>query len=166
MRLKLGLIVVAVAACAVAADAARAGQRSKAPAPAAEQSATKPLAVVDGDIGDLEVALLEVKRTSGGTLTVRWQYRNKGSRGMSVGTGREVAEGSYLLDQTNKKKYLVVRDAQNQPVGANHHADVRAGSTLGTWAKFPAPPETVERISVVVPHAPPFDDVPISKGTP
>src|SRR5205823_5305832 len=145
-----------------AAGPAAAIHQKKPQAPAAS-SAAAPIAVVEGDLGDLEVALLEVKRTSGGTLTVRWQYRNKGTRTVSVGTGRDVAEKSYLVDQANKKKYLVVRDAENVPVSASHHADVRAGSTLGTWAKFPAPPDTVEKISVIVAHAPPFDDVPIAK---
>jgi hypothetical protein len=129
----------------------------------AQPASPKPIAVVDSDVPDMEVALLEVKRTSGGTLNVRWSYRNKGSKGVGIGTGVENVEKAYLMDQVNKKKYLVVRDSENVPVAAGHKSDLRAGVTLPVWAKFPAPPESVEKITVVVPHAPPFDDVRITK---
>src|SRR5207248_4437523 len=90
-------------------------------------SAAAPLAVVDGDLPDVEVVLLEVKRTSGGTVNVRWQYHNKGTAKRElgfIGTNKsdhyKLAAEAYLVDQTNKKKYLVVRDSANLPVGASH----------------------------------------------
>ena len=42
---------------------------------------------------------------------------------------------------------------------------VRAQTLIEEWgtAKFPAPPDSVQKIGVVVPHFIPMDDVPISR---
>ena len=40
----------------------------------------------------------------------------------------------------------------------NFEADARAN----VWAKFPAPPEDVQKIAVVVPQFPPLEGMPIS----
>jgi hypothetical protein len=36
-------------------------------------------------------------------------------------------------------------------------------SRLNLWAKFPAPPEDVKKISITIPHFAPLDDAPISQ---
>ena len=41
--------------------------------------------------------------------------------------------------------------------------DLKPGERVNLWSKFPAPPEDVQKISVVVPHFGPMDDVPISR---
>jgi hypothetical protein len=40
---------------------------------------------------------------------------------------------------------------------------LRAKTSRNLWAKFPAPPDNVEKISVVIPKFLPLDDVPISR---
>jgi len=35
--------------------------------------------------------------------------------------------------------------------------------TVSTWAKFPAPPADVEKVTLYLPGAPPFEDVAIGK---
>lgn len=134
--------------------------------PATAAAAAPSLGVQDHEVNGIQVALLEVKRTSGDTVTVKWQYRNTASEKKYVAEvyGHRAAEGAYLIDAVNKKKYLVVRDAGNTPVssdGRSDHIDPRA--TVTSWAKFPAPPADVTKITVNVKGVPPFEDVPVGQ---
>jgi hypothetical protein len=71
--------------------------------------------------------------------------------------------GVHLIDAVGKKKYLVLRDTEGKCVCSSGIKSVQPGSRAGLYAKFPAPPESVEKISIVIPHFIPMDDVPISK---
>ena len=79
----------------------------------------------------------------------------------------EIGE-TYLVDPVNRKKYLIVRDANDLPVGGQdgdpNRGGLPAGQTLTAWAKFAAPADDVERISVYIPNVPLFEDIPISSG--
>ena len=127
--------------------------------------AVAPFAVEQHAKSGIEIALMEVKRTGGDTVTVRWQYRNTGTSGQNVDelwSGYVIANGAYLIDSGNKKKYLVIRDAENTPVASNHSdRHIPAGKSTSSWARVPAPPADVAKITVVIPNAPPFEDVPI-----
>ena len=117
------------------------------------------------EVTGVEVALTQVQRASGDTLTVRWSYRNRTQEDKPV-TG-EIGE-TYLVDPVNRKKYLIVRDANGLPVGGQdgdpNSGGLPAGQTLTAWAKFSAPADDVEQISVYIPNVPPFEDIPISSG--
>ncbi len=133
------------------------------PAPVAETDA---LGVGVHEVTGVEVALTQVQRASGDTLTVRWSYRNRTQEAKPVTD--EIGE-TYLVDPINKKKYLMVRDANDLPVGGqdgdpNRVGGLPAGQTLTAWAKFAAPADDVERISVYIPNVPLFEDIPISSG--
>jgi len=56
---------------------------------------------------------------------------------------------AYVVDPANRKKYLIVRDSNNVPLGsraANYRRPLAPNRhTLGMWAKFPAPPANVQR---------------------
>ncbi|HEY3204346.1 MAG TPA: hypothetical protein VGL03_11865 [Thermoanaerobaculia bacterium] len=148
-----------------------ASQAPAAAAPAAAPAASAApggLGVQEHEFGGVDVVLLEVKRTSGDTLTLKWQYRSKAQEDKELdpqdATGWGLSRDAYLVDSVNKKKYFVVRDSKGAPLVAEHRDTVaRPGQTLTTWAKFPAPPPDVPTISVFIPHVPPFDDIPISK---
>lgn len=145
-----------------------------APAPGGGAAA---VATQESDVAGVEAAILEVKRAGADTVTVRWQYRNKTAEQKEliksltyiVNTWEYgLAAEAYLVDPVNRKKYLVVKDAQGFPLAAkveptSYSLMLAANQTLTTWAKFPAPPENVLKISVYVPRVPPFEDVPISK---
>lgn len=151
---------------AVSPPAAAAMPPSAAPAAAtAQTSAATPLAVEQHSVSGIEVALMDVRRTSGDTVTVRWQYRNTLTAGQDVDElwqNYVIADRAYLIDPVNKKKYLVVRDAANTPVASQHtNRHIAAGKSTGSWAKFPAPPPDVTKITVAIPNAAPFEDVPI-----
>jgi hypothetical protein len=74
---------------------------------------------------------------------------------------------SYLVDSSNKKKYLVIKDSSGQPLAGSHGGSgsikIGAGQTITTWAKFPAPPESVQKVTIYIPGMAPFEDIPISR---
>lgn len=68
---------------------------------------------------------------------------------------------TYLLDPVNKKKHLAVTDAGGKVIGTNlTYRDLKANGAISVWAKFPAPPAGVDKITIVVAKTPPFEDVP------
>ena len=78
--------------------------------------------------------------------------------------GGQVDDKIYYVDAKNKKKYLVIRDTEQKALASDmHELDLKAGETKGCWAKFPAPPADVTAISVYIPGAPPFENVPLAQ---
>lgn len=149
-------------------------QATPAAAPAVAPVAPAPtgLGTQDHEISGVEVVLLEVKRTSGDSITVKWLYRNKTQQDKTLSTSSaswvdpyRLSYEAYLIDPVNKKKYLVLKDAEGKPIAARHGSSISvpAGQLLNTWAKFPAPPADVTKISIYIPHVAPFEDIPISQ---
>jgi hypothetical protein len=145
-----------------------------APAPqAAAPAAGGPvLARSDGEKAGLSVEVTELKRGSGGTVTLKFVMVNNtkekislsydyGDPAMGAGDYSNVG-GTHLIDAVNKKKYLVVRDSGSKCVCSKMDGYIQVGERGNLWAKFPAPPEDVKVISVMIPHFAPMDDVPIS----
>lgn len=145
-----------------------------APAPqAAAPAASGPvLARSDGEKAGLSVEVTELKRGTGGTVTLKFVMVNntKGQISFNYDYGdRELSTidfntvgGIHLLDAVNKKKHLVVRDSEKNCVCSTVKGDILVGERMNLWAKFPAPPEDVKVISVMIPQFAPMDDVPIS----
>jgi hypothetical protein len=132
---------------------------------AAQSAVTLPMKV-DSDITGVSVELTSVQKT-GDTIMVRFKYINSGdkSTGMLYSqVGGQIQDMIYCVDAKNKKKYLVIRDTEKNPLtSALHNLQLNAGETKGCWAKFPAPPADATAISVYIPGAPPFENVPIAQ---
>ena len=123
---------------------------------------------VDAEWSGIQTDLLEVKRMSDNTIRARWRWRNTTEKKVhlfsSDGARDAMKEQTYLIDPVNKKKHFVVTDAQGKVVGtALGFLSLEANQTFSAWAKFPAPPPNVEKITVVIAKTPPFEDVPIAK---
>lgn len=146
------------------------------PAPASTPVAKTPsvIATTDGEYPDVRVEVTELKRTSGDTLTLKFAMIN--DSGDRLDFSYNFAEegkyhtidfasigGGHLIDAVNKKKYFVLRDTEGKCVCSRSLKTVEPGSRTNLYAKFPAPPESVEKITVIIPHFIPMDDVPISK---
>jgi hypothetical protein len=134
----------------------------------------QPIAVEAHQVDGVEVALMEVKRTSGETVTVKWRYRNLTDEAKELGHGGDgmyawrLAVGAYLLDTKNKTKLEVVKDADGYPIAARNEtmsfeAKLGPKETVNTWAKFAAPPADVKTVTLNLPGAPPFEDVAIGE---
>ena len=131
-------------------------------------SAAPPIATTDGEASGTRIEVQELKRVSGGTLMLRFVAINDSDQDIpnylfQAQEGSHSVDGVYLLDLAGKKKYEVVRDADKHCICSHDIAPVKPNSSLNLWAKFPAPPEGVEKIGVVVPHFIPMDDVPVGK---
>ena len=119
----------------------------------------------EGQTPGTKVVITSLKRDAGGTVTVRFQLINDGEKEVSTyGVFGEYFGLEYLslVDTANKKKYLVVKDSAGGCLCSNFKADVVPGSRFNLWAKFPAPPDTVQKITVVIPTFEPIESVPIT----
>ena len=114
----------------------------------------------------------ELKRSSDNTLTLKFVMVNDSDK--AIGFGYDFGDkdnqikdhstigGINLVDGANKKKYFVVRDTDSNCVCSRDVKDIGPAARANLWAKFPAPPDDVQKISIEIPHFGPLDDVPIS----
>lgn len=140
-------------------------------APTAAPAATL-IASTEGELSDVRIDVTQFKRDPGGTVTLRLVLVNNSSdrvlvRGhwlgdSSVSSDHGAVGAIHLIDAVNKKKYFVVRDADQTCVCSREVRDVEPGKKANLWAKFAAPPADVQQLTIVVPHFTPIDEVPLS----
>jgi hypothetical protein len=134
-------------------------------------SAGPVLATSDGDKPGIRVEVLELKRTSGNTVNLKFAMINDSDKDMAIsydyGEGKTgdfgSVAGAHLIDAEGQKKYFVVRDTEGACLCSRGLSDIKPKTRSNLWAKFPAPPDEVQKITVVIPHFTPMDDVPISR---
>ncbi len=140
--------------------------------PSAAQPAAGPvLASTDGDKPGIRVEVVELKRTSGDTVNLKFTMINDSDQDMDFGydfgegstTDISTVAGAHLIDAAGKKKYFVVRDTENACLCSRGLKSIKPKTRANLFAKFPAPPDDVQKITVVIPHFIPMDDVPISR---
>ncbi len=130
------------------------------------EQVTKPM-VEETEWEGIKVELISVERTPGNMLTIKFKYTNSGSAKVEIARlgqyGHDnVVEHAYYVDAKSKKKYLVVKDSEGKALGTNlRYLTLAPGESKSAWVKFPEPPADVQKISVYLPGAPPFEDVPI-----
>jgi hypothetical protein len=144
------------------------------PATPTSGSGAKAIQTQMGMTGDVEVDLVKAN-VQDGVLTVTLSYRNNGKADMKL---KQISlEEVYFLSEAEKKKYHVLKDSKGAwiaaPVargvlgyesgfGANPVIVSPAGKAV-VWFKFPAPPDSVAMVNLVVPDVMPFDKMPISR---
>lgn len=140
--------------------------------PATAPAATAGIATADGEAAGVTATIKELKRASGGTISLKLVITN--GSGKRLNTGYDFADpdnsvrdfnsigGVQLIDPVGKKKYFVARDSEGKCVCSQGLKDLEPGESVNVWAKFAAPPADVQNVSVIVPHFSPMDDVPIS----
>jgi hypothetical protein len=124
----------------------------------------------EGENPDIRIEVRDLKRGDGGVVTLRLRLVNGSGEPYDAscnmreyGANDNCGEftGAYLLDATNKKKYLVVRDSDKKCICSGISA-VEDGKRSNIWATYPAPPADVAKVTVVVPLFEPIEDVPIT----
>ncbi|MDQ6801893.1 MAG: hypothetical protein M3041_13760 [Acidobacteriota bacterium] len=136
---------------------------------------TGAVASTEGETPGVRIDVTELKRMSGGTINLKWVVVNNsaerfsrtseffGDRNVSADHYHDVS-GVHLIDPVNKKKYFVVTDAEKKCVCSKDIFDrLEPGVKANLWAKFPAPPPEVTKVTIEIPHFQPMDDVPISQ---
>jgi len=140
-------------------------------APTTTTQSLPAIAVTDGETPGTKVEVQELKR-GGNAVMLKIAIVNDSEKPLTFGYnfGDEANHikdfnsigGVTLVDSIGKKKYFVVRDAENACVCSSNLKDIAPRSRANVWAKFPAPPDEVQKISVIIPHFTPLDDVPIT----
>jgi len=134
--------------------------------------AGKALATADGEAPDTRADIIELKRTGGDQVMLRFTIVNEsaktflmGDRMAEPGGNKDfgTVSGVHLLDNTNKKKHFVLRDTEGQCVCSKGLKDIKAKESLNVWARFPAPPDSAQKVTIVIPRFVPVDDVAISR---
>jgi len=137
---------------------------ASAPAPAIAQA--------DGETAGTKVEVQELKR-GGNSLMLKITLVNDSDKPLNFGYNfgdkdNQIKDfntigGVTLVDSVGKKKYFVVRDSENTCVCSSNIKDIPPKGRANLWAKFPPPPDDVQKISIIVPHFSPMDDVAISR---
>ena len=130
--------------------------------------ANKPVGTSDGEQPGMRLEVQELKRTSGGTVNLKFVVINDSDKDLGANflfstDAAQTLSNVALIDEANKKKYYVVRDSENKCLCSSDFGHIKAKNRVNLWAKFPAPPEDVKKMTVVIPHFAPIDDVPISR---
>lgn len=146
---------------------------ASAPDPAATPrptSATDGLGSGDGEQAGTKVVINDLKR-GGSTVMLKFTIYNDSNVELGVGmrfkadgyreNGGRSFSGLHLIDSVSKKKYFVASDSDGNCLCSEHVDDIGPKTQASLWAKFPAPPDNVQKITVEIPHFIPVDDVPI-----
>ncbi len=144
-------------------------QPAAAPPTAAPSTPAGGLATTNGEIPDAKVVVTELKRGPN-TVTLKFTMVN-GSADKDIsfdqfheyGRDGNSVTGIHLIDAAGKKKYFVQRDGDGNGLCSSSVGNVPHSGQISLWAKFPAPPDEVQKITVEIPHFIPMEDVPISR---
>lgn len=125
-----------------------------------------PLQTQDTNTAGVVAELTECKRSEG-VLDIRLRLRNTSDAevGFNV-VGSRNYDSFYVV--AAGKKHFVLRDSEKTPLapapdfGGSVHVELQKGGSYLWWAKYPAPPPAVKKITYVTPLGAPFEDVPIS----
>ena len=138
---------------------------ASAPQPAANVS-TNALAT-QGEYPGITVAVQELKSSSN-ALTLKFVMTNQSKQEFAAyytlhEKEAHSVDGIHLIDPVGKKKYFVVRDSDGACLCSREIQGIAAGAQSVLWAKFPPPPDDVRKMTVEIPHFPPFEDVPVTR---
>jgi hypothetical protein len=123
-----------------------------------------PVRTIAGSEPGVHADILSLKRTEGGLLTLRIAFANEtgGEIKNKAFPGGGAVERIALFDFAHKRKYPVLFTSDGACLCTTLNPfTASAPGTRVLWAKFPAPPASVTRVSLMFPDDEPVDDVPI-----
>ena len=137
---------------------------------------TKILGTADGEKPGSRIDITELKRVSGNMVSLKLVLVNNSDAVMPMGGAFEgpansptdierdsgTIAGVSLEDAAGATKYTVVRDAAGNCVCSSGLGNLAVKTKVNLWAKFPAPPDSVTKLNVVLPHFQPVEDVPLT----
>lgn len=119
------------------------------------------LAEVQGQ-GGLKLVVNQVKRDSGGFLTVQGEIKNESdqSRNSAGWAGSELSlvsknpnsvAGAALVDKVGKKRYYILRDTEGRCLCTTGILPLQPGKSTPVFMQFPAPPEGTAEVDFILP---------------
>jgi hypothetical protein len=124
------------------------------------------LATQDTNVAGIAADFTECRRKEG-VLSVKIRFRNTSptQANIYVINGRNYA--AVYVTAANKK-YFMLKDSEGAYLTpltdgiGTLSVSLPTGGQYIWWAKFPAPPADVKKITLMTPVAPPFEDVPVN----
>lgn len=126
-----------------------------------------------GEEGHLAIAVVSLDRVGPDMVELRLAVTNTSAPGAPAldvsqrfsadGPDRGTLAEVYLADLTHQRKFFILRDAQNAPIGSRDTAPLPAGERRVFWARYPAPKADEREVVVHVPHADPMPNVPVGQ---
>ncbi|GAA3481436.1 hypothetical protein [Streptomyces yanii] len=110
----------------------------------------------------LTLVINQVKRDSGGFVTVQGEIKNVSDRtqnssswagtesGIFAQNANSVA-GATLVDKAGKKRYYVLRDTESRCLCTTGIPPLSAGESTPIFMQFPAPPSTTTEVDFTLP---------------
>ena len=129
----------------------------------------KPLQVQETNFEGVTAEVTDVTRKDG-VLTVKVRFRNTGAKPVRVNIMSTHADVDKFYTVAGSSKAMPLRDSQKAPLMSapdgygQLQPDVKPAGSYLFWSKFPAPPASVKKVTFVTPHAPPFEDLPITEA--
>jgi hypothetical protein len=127
------------------------------------------LGSADGETPGTHIDVTQLKRISGNMVSLQFVLVN--NTGTQIGMGGFMDGANNMQDNDTiagvtlddgSTKYVVVRDAQAKCVCSAHMGYLQPKTKINLWAKFLAPPTSITKLNVNVPHFPPINDVPLT----
>lgn len=135
-------------------------QTAPAPAPVAT------LATEDTNQPGIAADFTECKRKEG-VLSVKVRFRNTTSAQAQIYVINSRNYAAFYVTAANKK-YFMLKDSEGTYLTPAADGSGVLSVPLGKgeqytwWAKFPAPPPDVKKITLMTPVTPPFEDIPVT----
>jgi len=113
------------------------------------------------------VAEMTEARRGEGVLSLKIRLKNTGAKPDRIQIYKDRNSATFYV-QAESKKYFMLTDSEKVPLtpawdGFGKLApEVAPGASYTWWAKYPAPPANVKKLSFYWPLGAPFDDVPIT----
>jgi hypothetical protein len=134
-----------------------------APAPAAASSGV--IQTQDTTYPGVVAELTECRRKEG-VLNIKVRFHNTSSKDVRITIYSFRNQEKYYVT-AKSKKYFILKDSDGAyltPADTNGdlNPSIGPGESYTWWAKYPAPPADVMKITLLTPITTPFDDVPIT----
>jgi hypothetical protein len=155
------------------------GEETPAGSPTPVPGPTTVLASVTGELPGLRLDVNDLSRSGPDIVTLTFTLTNEGAEGVGFALDEFVGEeillgaegaargfsflGAYLVDEAGNNRHLVLVDTEGICVCSQTGDGLDPGQSARYFAKFPAPPETAEAMTVVIPRFDSVEDVPIAR---
>jgi hypothetical protein len=136
------------------------------PAPAPAPPSGPVLGSQDTNLPGIVAEFTECKRKEG-VLSVKVRLRNVSPKEIGIAVFNQRNWQSYYYTAANKK-YFILKDSDGTYLTpatdgiGSLEVRLQKDQQYVWWAKFPAPPADVKKITFMTPLTPPFEDIPIT----
>ncbi|WP_241479644.1 OmpA family protein [Nocardiopsis lucentensis] len=120
---------------------------------------------------DLQIDVMALERLENDILRLRLNIVNNSSETVQLRDGlaepgdQYTASAATLIDSENQQRYLSYDQSNGSCLCQPLSSHVSGGTSEALWVAFPAPPDSIESMTVTTPLAPPMFDVPISEAS-